>query len=63
VVFATVNTSDLVPMVDVGNELARLGSELMNVDLSPQRRAEVMAEITKLAHQQAIRAEIPDMTN
>jgi hypothetical protein len=63
VVFATVNTSDLVPMVDVGNELARLGSELMNVDLSPQRRAEVMAEITKLAHQQAIRAEIPDVTN
>ena len=63
VVYASVTTSDLASIPDLGTELARLGSELMSVDLSPQRRAEVMAEITKLAHQQAIRAEIPDVTH
>ena len=43
--------------VDVSTELKRLGAELLQEDISPARRAEVLAELTKLAHQKAIAAE------
>ena len=43
--------------VDVSSELKRLGAELLREDISPERQAEVLAELTKLAHQKAIAAE------
>ena len=46
--------------VDVSSELKRLGAELLREDISPERQAEVLAELTKLAHQKAIAAEFAE---
>jgi hypothetical protein len=44
-------------VADVSKELKRLGAELLREDISPERQTEVLAELTKLAHQKAIAAE------
>jgi hypothetical protein len=46
--------------VDVSSELKRLGAELLREDISAERQAEVLAELTKLAHHKAIAAEFTE---